>query len=68
VALIGGIAITVQGQLMAVMDKYVGTLESVFIPYQNSPQIIPNLLNLWFDTVLPSLYTSSQKTQSPILL
>lgn len=33
VAVIGGIAITVQGQLMAVMDKQVGTIESVFITY-----------------------------------
>ena len=33
VAALGGIAITVQGQLMGIMDKQLGTLESVFLTY-----------------------------------
>lgn len=33
IAAIGGIAITVQGQMMGVMDRSIGTLESVFITY-----------------------------------
>ncbi|WP_421869750.1 DMT family transporter [Motiliproteus sp.] len=33
VAALGGIAITVQGQLMGVMDRQLGTLESVFLTY-----------------------------------
>lgn len=33
IAAIGGVAITMQGQLMGIMDKHVGTLESVFITY-----------------------------------
>jgi bacterial/archaeal transporter family-2 protein len=33
IAAIGGIAISVQAQFMALMDKQIGTLESVFITY-----------------------------------
>jgi transporter family-2 protein len=32
-ALIAGIAVTLQGQFMGIMDKQLGTLESVFITY-----------------------------------
>jgi bacterial/archaeal transporter family-2 protein len=32
-AAIGGIAVTIQGQFMGLMDKNIGTLESVFITY-----------------------------------
>lgn len=33
VAIIGGIAVAVQAQMMGVMDRGIGTLESVFITY-----------------------------------
>ena len=33
IAAIGGVAITLQGQLMGLMDKAIGTKESVFITY-----------------------------------
>ena len=33
VAAIGGVAVTLQGQLMGIMDKNVGPVESVFITY-----------------------------------
>jgi len=33
IAALGGIAITIQGQLMGIMDRGLGTLESVFITY-----------------------------------
>lgn len=33
IAAIGGIAITLQAQFMGVMDKHIGTLESMFITY-----------------------------------
>jgi transporter family-2 protein len=33
IAVIGGAAITIQGQLMGLMDKAIGTKESVFITY-----------------------------------
>ncbi len=33
IAAIGGIAVTLQAQFMALMDKQIGTLESVFITY-----------------------------------
>lgn len=33
IAVLGGIAITIQGQMMAVMDRALGTFESVFITY-----------------------------------
>lgn len=32
-AAIGGVAVTIQGQLMGLLDKNIGTLESVFITY-----------------------------------
>ena len=32
-AVIGGIAVTIQGQFMGLLDKNIGTLESVFITY-----------------------------------
>jgi transporter family-2 protein len=32
-AAIGGVAVTIQGQFMGLMDKNIGTLESVFITY-----------------------------------
>ena len=34
-AVIGGIAVTIQGQFMGLMDKNIGTLESVFITYSS---------------------------------
>ena len=33
IAAVGGIAVTLQAQFMALMDKQIGTLESVFITY-----------------------------------
>ena len=33
IAAIGGVAVTLQAQFMALMDKQIGTLESVFITY-----------------------------------
>ena len=33
IAVIGGIAVALQGQFMGLMDKNIGTLESVFITY-----------------------------------
>jgi transporter family-2 protein len=33
IAAIGGIAVTLQAQLMGMMDKQIGTLESIFITY-----------------------------------
>ena len=33
IAAIGGIAVTLQAQLMGLMDKQIGTLESIFITY-----------------------------------
>lgn len=32
-AVIGGVAVTIQGQFMGQLDKHIGTLESVFITY-----------------------------------
>jgi len=32
-AVIGGVAVTIQGQFMGLLDKNIGTLESVFITY-----------------------------------
>ncbi len=32
-AAVGGVAVTIQGQFMGLMDKNIGTLESVFITY-----------------------------------
>jgi transporter family-2 protein len=34
-AVIGGIAVTIQGQFMGLLDKNIGTLESVFITYSS---------------------------------
>ena len=33
VAVLGGVAVTLQAQLMAILDRGIGTLESVFITY-----------------------------------
>lgn len=33
IAIVGGMAITLQGQLMGLMDKGIGTVESVFVTY-----------------------------------
>ncbi len=33
IAALGGLAITLQGQMMGLMDRSLGTLESVFITY-----------------------------------
>ena len=40
IAAAGGIAITLQGQLMGIMDRQAGTLESVFITYGGGGLII----------------------------
>jgi transporter family-2 protein len=40
VAAIGGTAVTLQGQLMGIIDKSVGTVESVFITYGGGGLII----------------------------
>ncbi len=40
IAVIGGLAITLQGQFMGVMNKGVGTLESVFITYAGGGLVI----------------------------
>lgn len=40
VTAIGGLAVTLQGQLMGVMDKNVGTIESVFITYGGGGLIV----------------------------
>ncbi len=40
VAAIGGLAVTVQGQLIGIVDKSVGTVESVFITYGGGGLII----------------------------
>lgn len=40
VAAIGGIAVTLQGQLIGIIDKSVGTVESVFITYGGGGLII----------------------------
>ena len=34
-AAIGGVAVTIQGQFMGLLDKNIGTLESVFITYSS---------------------------------
>lgn len=46
-AVIGGIFITVQAQLMGVLDKNIGTLESIFITYGGGGLCI-GLLMLFF--------------------
>ena len=40
VAAIGGVAVTFQGQLIGIIDKNVGTIESVFITYGGGGLII----------------------------
>jgi transporter family-2 protein len=40
IAIIGGIAITLQGQFMGMMDQGIGTKESVFITYASGGVII----------------------------
>lgn len=40
IAAIGGIAITLQGQFMGIMDKQIGTLGSVFITYGSGGLLI----------------------------
>lgn len=40
VAAIGGVAVTLQGQFMGIMDRQLGTLESVFITYGSGGLII----------------------------
>ena len=40
IASIGGIAVACQGQLMGIMDKNIGTVESVFITYGGGGLII----------------------------
>jgi bacterial/archaeal transporter family-2 protein len=46
VAMIGGIAIALQAQFMGVMDKGVGTLESVFITYCTGGVLIATVMLL----------------------
>ena len=43
-ALIGGIAVTLQGQFMGVMDQSIGTRESVFITYAGGGLVITLLI------------------------
>ena len=40
VAAIGGVAVTLQGQFMGIMDRQMGTLESVFITYGSGGLVI----------------------------
>ena len=40
VAAIGGVAVTLQGQFMGIMDRQMGTLESVFITYGSGGVLI----------------------------
>jgi transporter family-2 protein len=40
IATIGGIAVTLQAQFMGIMDKSIGTLESVFITYGSGGLIV----------------------------
>lgn len=40
VAIIGGIAVTLQAQFMGVMDKTLGTIESMFITYSSGGLLI----------------------------
>lgn len=43
-ALLGGIAVTLQGQFMGVMDQSIGTRESVFITYAGGGLVITLLM------------------------
>lgn len=40
VAILGGVAIVLQSQLMGVLDKQIGTLESVFITYGGGGAVV----------------------------
>ena len=40
VAAVGGVAVTIQGQLIGIIDKNVGTVESVFITYGGGGLIV----------------------------
>ena len=40
VAAIGGVAVTLQGQFMGIMDRQIGTVESVFITYGSGGLVI----------------------------
>jgi bacterial/archaeal transporter family-2 protein len=40
IAIIGGVAVAIQAQFMALMDKQIGTLESVFITYGSGGVLI----------------------------
>jgi len=46
VAVIGGVAVTLQGQLIGIMDKNVGTVESVFITYGGGGLIVGTIMLL----------------------
>lgn len=44
IAALGGLAVTLQGQMMGVMDRSLGTLESVFITYAAGGVLIALLM------------------------
>ena len=46
IAVIGGIAIAIQAQLMGLMDKGIGTLEGVFITYCSGGLLIATIMLL----------------------
>lgn len=46
IAAVGGVAVTLQSQFMGLMDKNIGTLESVFITYATGGVIIAGLMVL----------------------
>ncbi len=52
IAVLGGISITVQGQMMAVMDRALGTFESVFITYVTGAVVLGLMLLLFRDNNL----------------
>ena len=43
-ALLGGVAVTLQGQFMGIMDQSIGTRESVFITYASGGLIVTLLM------------------------
>ena len=47
IAVTGGIAVTLQGQFLGLMDRHIGTLESVFIAYASGGLVI-TLVMLFF--------------------
>lgn len=57
VAVVCGIAMTLQGQFMGVMDKHVGTVESVFITYGGGGFIVGIVLLLMRGGNLSALQT-----------